>query len=434
MSFYPPYNGVLGWTTGILPGPPPNGLYYWWQGGAMWGTLLDYRHQTGDKQFDRWISEAMLAQVGDKFDYNPRNWSASMGNDDQAFWAMSALIAAETGYTDPPKDQPQWLALAQGTLHSQMNMQRRVAANANSPCAWGLRWQVYQTNNGWDYINTISNGCFMNMAARVGRYTGNTTYFEWAEKTWDFIRGLKYVADDYQVYDGAHEPTGCQTINPFTFSYNAAVLMQSCAYMYNATNGADKWKQQIDGLLNRTIVSFFGETGVAFERNCEGASTGCNTDMRSFKGYLHRWMASTMKLAPYTAPTIMPVLRSSAKAALKTCTGGTNGRMCGFQWRSGEFVGPAGAGEQMNVLGALMSVMNPADIRAPLTNATGGTSGGSLTAGTGGDMNIFDRSYRPITTGDRAGAGIATAVLLGLFLSTMAWLNWDQFRSVGSLH
>lgn len=155
--------------------------------------------------------------------------------------------------------------------------------------------------------------------------------------------------------------------------------------------------------------------------------------MRSFKGYLHRWMASTMKLAPYTAPTIMPVLRSSAKAALQTCTGGPNGRMCAFQWRGGVFQGNAGAGEQMNVLAALLSVMDPTSVRGPLTNSSGGTSGGSLVAGTGGDMNIFDQSYRPITTGDRAGAGIVTAVLLGVFFSTMAWLNWDQFKNVGTI-
>lgn len=243
LSFYPPYaqNGAPGWTIGILPGPPPSGqapgLYYWWQGGAMWGTLLDYRYQTGDTSFDKYISEALLAQVGENLDYNPRNWSLSMGNDDQAFWAMAAIAAAEQGFTNPPKDQPQWLALGQGTLHSQMSMERRIDPNANTPCAWGLRWQVFQgAVNGWDYVNTISNGCFMNMAARVGRYTGNATYLEWAEKTYDFMRGLKYIGDDYQVYDGGHEGKQCRDINPLTFSYNAGIIMQSMAYLYDAVS------------------------------------------------------------------------------------------------------------------------------------------------------------------------------------------------------
>lgn len=140
-------------VPGILPGPPPDGDYYWWQGGAMWGTLLDYRHNTGDKQFDDLITTAMLHQVGDNADYLPRNWSASMGNDDQAFWGLSAMLATEVGYTDPPEDQPQWVALAQAVFNEQTSEDRRVP---DGRCKWGLRWQVYSTNNGYDYINSTS--------------------------------------------------------------------------------------------------------------------------------------------------------------------------------------------------------------------------------------------------------------------------------------
>lgn len=119
----------------------------------MWGTLLDYRHNTGDKQFDDLITTAMLHQVGDNADYLPRNWSASMGNDDQAFWGLSAMLATEVGYTDPPEDQPQWVALAQAVFNEQTSEDRRVP---DGRCKWGLRWQVYSTNNGYDYINSTS--------------------------------------------------------------------------------------------------------------------------------------------------------------------------------------------------------------------------------------------------------------------------------------
>lgn len=120
----------------------------------MWGTLLDYRAHTSDKTFDNTITKALLFQVGDDKDYNPRNWSASMGNDDQAFWALAALLAAETGYTDPPSDQPQWLALAQAVWNEQTHDDRH--APASSKCAGGLRWQVYPSNQGYDYINSRS--------------------------------------------------------------------------------------------------------------------------------------------------------------------------------------------------------------------------------------------------------------------------------------
>lgn len=118
----------------------------------MWGTLLDYRHHTGDKTYDDITTQAMLFQVGDDRDFMPRNWSASMGNDDQAFWALSALVAAETGYTDPAADLPQWLPLAQAVFNEQTHEDRRVPNG--SACEWGLRWQVYPSNNGYDYINS----------------------------------------------------------------------------------------------------------------------------------------------------------------------------------------------------------------------------------------------------------------------------------------
>lgn len=154
LTFY--HGDEPGWVPGILPGPPPDGDYYWWQGGAMWGALIDYRHYTGDKDYDDIITQAMLFQVGDDRDYNPRNWSASMGNDDQAFWAISAMIAAENGYTDPPKEDPQWLSLVQAVFNEQSSVDRRVSPQTGGACEGGLRWQVYPSNNGWDYVNSRS--------------------------------------------------------------------------------------------------------------------------------------------------------------------------------------------------------------------------------------------------------------------------------------
>ena len=46
ISFYS--GNQPGQIPGILPGPPPIGPYYWWEGGAMWGALMDYYHYTGD--------------------------------------------------------------------------------------------------------------------------------------------------------------------------------------------------------------------------------------------------------------------------------------------------------------------------------------------------------------------------------------------------
>lgn len=79
----------------------------------------------------------------------------------------------------------------------------------------------------------IANGCFFNLGARLARYTGNQSYADWAEKTWDWVKGVKLMDDEYNIYDGAHVQTNCTDINRAQFSYNNAVYLEGAAYMYN---------------------------------------------------------------------------------------------------------------------------------------------------------------------------------------------------------
>lgn len=161
----------------------------------------------------------------------------------------------------------------------------------------------------------------------------------------------------------------------------------------------------------------FFPDGIAFEPSCEPGN--CNADMRSFKGFLHRWMASTAMLAPFTYDTIMPVLKKSVAAGVAQCTGGDNGRFCGFHWTTGVFDGKTGAGQQMNVLGGLTALLAA---NAPLTNTTGGTSVGNPNAGSD------EPTVRPlseITGGDKAGAGVLTAIMIAGSLGAFAWMSMD---------
>ena len=157
------------------------------------------------------------------------------------------------------------------------------------------------------------------------------------------------------------------------------------------------------------------------EPSCEDSKTGCNSDMRSYKGYFFRWLASTMQVAPWTREKIMPVLKTSAAAAVKTCTGGANGRFCGFSWKKGAFDGIMGAGQQMNTLAALTTLLID-QTPPPLTNATGGTSTGDVNAGS---KEPLIKPMSPITGGDRAGAGILTALMIAGCLGAFAWMSTD---------
>jgi mannan endo-1,6-alpha-mannosidase len=127
------YSGNLtGNIPGLLPGP-----YYWWEAGAMFGSLIDYWYYTGDTTYNDVVQQALLFQVGPHNDYMPPNETKSEGNDDQAFWGMAAMSAAETNFQNPPSTSPQWLALAQAVFQTQ------VERWDNATCGGGLRWQIF---------------------------------------------------------------------------------------------------------------------------------------------------------------------------------------------------------------------------------------------------------------------------------------------------
>ncbi|KAI0411955.1 glycoside hydrolase family 76 protein [Xylaria grammica] len=410
MTYY--QGNESGHTPGILPGPPPAGDYYWWEGGALWGTMIDYWHLTGDDSYNDVVTQAMLWQVGPNRNYMPPNVTASLGNDDQGFWGMSAMQAAEENFPDPPSDEPQWLALAQAVWNTQADPDRHDAT-----CGGGLRWQIPFANNGYDYKNSIANGIFFNLGARLARYTGNQTYADVAEQTWDWVVSVGFMDADYNIFDGAHVWSNCTDINRAQFSYNNGVFLLGAAYMYNFT-GDSKWEDRLNGLIDATFKVFF-PNDTAYEIACEESMT-CTTDMLSFKGYVHRWMATTTQIAPFTAEKILPVLQKSAQAAANQCTGGNNGRTCGFGWASGVFDGSVGAGQTMDVLAAVSSLLI-GQSKSPVTSSDGGTSVGDPNAGVGSG-SIGD-DLAPITTSDRAGAGVLTAVIVLTAAAAFGWMG-----------
>lgn len=228
MSYYK--GNEPGQIPGILPGPPPGGDYYWWEGGTLWGTMVDYWHWTGDTTWANETQYSLIFQAGPPDNsYQPSNWTLSLGNDDQGFWGISAMLAAENKFPNPPlPTEPGWLALAQAVFNTQAAPDRHDDA-----CGGGMRWQIPPTNIGYDYKNSIANGIFFNIGARLARYTENTTYSNWAVSTWDWMAGIGLIDDQYNIYDGGHVEDNCTTITKAQFSYTAAVIVQGAAFMYN---------------------------------------------------------------------------------------------------------------------------------------------------------------------------------------------------------
>jgi mannan endo-1,6-alpha-mannosidase len=119
-----------------------------------------------------------------------------------------------------------------------------------------LRWQVYQYLTGYDYKNSIANGCFFNLGARLARYTNNDTYAQQAEKTWDWITSVGLMDANYNIYDGAHIETNCTDINKIQFSYNMGVWLLGAANMYNYVSLALPIKAPLLTFPRRMAVLF----------------------------------------------------------------------------------------------------------------------------------------------------------------------------------
>ncbi|KAI0972673.1 mannan endo-1,6-alpha-mannosidase DCW1-like protein [Xylaria arbuscula] len=398
-------------TIAIFPSP-----YYWWEAGAAWGAMLDYSHNTGDTSYDDVIIQALLSQVGPNFDFVDPLYTGSEGNDDQAFWAFSILEAAERNFPQPDDSIPAWLQIAENIWNTM------VTRWDNTTCGGGLHWQIYASNpNGLDYKNSVSNGGFFQISARLARATNNGTYLHWAEKIWDWSQKIGFIDENFNVFDGASSTEECKNINPVSFSYSQGIYMYGAAILFNYTDGGQIWADRTNGLLqaSRSYFSPFpNATNIMYEHACELYDT-CNTDMKSFKGYLSRFMAATTQMMPSTHKEVQELLGASAVGAAKACSGGDNGTVCGQKWYIGGYDGNPGLGQQMTALETVQALLAfeaqpplkygeiervkgetpPASMITTVSTATATTTAtgtASTTEGSGSAAHVITVDYTPV--------------------------------------
>ncbi|GME83890.1 unnamed protein product [Ambrosiozyma monospora] len=173
--------------------------YYWWEAGEGWGGMIinwqfcknnDTYGPNNNDTLESILYDALMSQRGSGNDYIPSSQSLTEGNDDQAFWGLAVLEAAERNFTNPPEKEPGWLALSQAVFNTMW------ARWDTENCGGGLRWQIFTWNKGYDYKNTISNSCLFHIGARLARYTSNDTYAETATTVYKWLLGSGFVVDN----------------------------------------------------------------------------------------------------------------------------------------------------------------------------------------------------------------------------------------------
>ncbi|KAJ5721392.1 Six-hairpin glycosidase [Penicillium malachiteum] len=391
----------------------------WWEGGSMFMILIQYWFLTGDTQFNNVVQDGMYWQKGDD-NFFPSNYSQYLGNDDQVFWGLAAITAAELNYPERT-GQPSWLSLAQGVFNTQ------VPRWDTSSCHGGMRWQIWPYQAGYQTKNAISNGGLFQLSARLALYTNNDTYATWAERIWDWSATTPLLRKTWVIADSTSPESQCTDHGDFQWTYNYATYISGAAYMYNYTKGDQKWMEGITGLI-KTSDQFY-PTGKTFDDadgkilsdiTCEPIGK-CDRNQITFKAYFSSWLAFMTTIVPDTYDLVMPKLKTSAQAAVQTCTGLSSGTRCGIKWYAQSWDGTDGLEQQMAVLGVLNANMVQSKDQAPFTSDTGGTSKGNPSAGTNSSDDDVPQ-LNTVNTGDRAGAGILTAVFVTGWVLAVTWM------------
>ena len=110
------------------------------------------------------------------------------------------------------------------------------------------------TLSRYTYKNAVSNGGFFQMAARLARFTGNNTYYEWAERVWDWTTGVGFIDESYRIFDGASTTDNCSEVSQLQWTYNPGLFIYGSAMLYNYTNGSSVWETRLTGLVEHSTM------------------------------------------------------------------------------------------------------------------------------------------------------------------------------------
>lgn len=154
---------------------------------------------------------------------------------------------------------------------------------------------------------------------------------------------------------------------------------------------------------------------------CE-ASSRCYVDANGplFKGLTVSWLSDIALIIPELKEKILPKLQVSAKGAANSCTG-NNENLCGNHWYGGydEQNSMENAISGSQIMSAVM-LKFLGDSSKPVSTATGGN--GSSDPNSGTRKTSGPETLAPITTADKAGAGILTAVFVCLTVGGLVFL------------
>ena len=270
MNYYKPgqtaEKGVIRPNTS----PGPDG-FQWYEGGIMWGAVMEYIRLTGDTTYTETISQALvLASEGQTASFLGRiptlaETLEGKWNDDILWWALPCVTSAEIYGPNTPMAGGTTFAKLANTTYSQ------VIAQWSPSCGGGIYWSRDRNNEkSKGYKSTITHAQEMMLGARLSIVTGSSKYMQEADMQYQWLKKTGIIAADGRVFDGLDDTKGC-SIFIQELSYKAGFLIGALAWMYKASNDV-RYIQEANNLATRAMQTF-SKDGVLFDQ-CE---PNCNT-------------------------------------------------------------------------------------------------------------------------------------------------------------
>jgi mannan endo-1,6-alpha-mannosidase len=331
IKYYVP--GKTASTGTILQNPSkgPEG-FQWYEGGIMWGAMMEYIKTTGDATYSTTIvnalTEASYGKVSNFLGNSPKFAETVDGkwNDDILWYALPVATGGEVFGVD--KEMPGGV-----TYHNlaDTTFQQVWAQWSADKCGGGLYWsRNREDQDKKGYKSVITHAQQIMLGARLSILTGDKAYLEKGKTMYDWLKTTGLVMPNYQVQDGLNEDQAC-TINDQQLSYKAGFLIGALGWMYKAT-GDVFYNDEANKMTTAALTTF--TTNNIINDACELKPEGCDQNTVSPKGTMVRGLGYAVEFTndPTVREQLKTVLGASVQAMLKTCNENFE---CGDSWLAG---------------------------------------------------------------------------------------------------
>ncbi|TPX63076.1 hypothetical protein SpCBS45565_g06900 [Spizellomyces sp. 'palustris'] len=305
----------------------------WYVSGIIWGMVFDNSHYNGDRAQDTVAGSAMLEatfkETGDLLGGAQRTIQEKLRgkwNDDLGWWSLSMMSAVEA--YDKNVFIPggaKFVDVAALTWNEILEQWDETTCNG------GIYWSRNREDpsaNKRTFKSVITHSQFVELGARLAIATGNTTYLNWSDKVYNWMKTSGLVTADWAVLDGANAPT-CTQVDRTEWSYNAGTLMGALAYMYKAT----KMGTYLDDAkkLLPVAIGKFTQNGIINEPVCTTTPALCGRDtpasMPQFgKGLSQLYIEGDAAMKQQ----IQTVIDTTLASAIRNCN---NDWWCNKEWQ-----------------------------------------------------------------------------------------------------